>query len=136
MHTTNYHNTFIEIADDSPTATAEIPPERASGPTVARLQFEMLADHPYRYTSDDLIFTVHADRKSIPESDRETERERFFSKGQACLRSSPLAKRYGWGIHHDDQGRVALVPAGSEEYERLVGDPSVTRLKAMRSKRS
>lgn len=135
MHTTNYRNTFITIADDSPTTTAEIPPERRSDPTVARRQFEMLLDSPYRHTSDDVIFTVHADRKGIPASDRGAERDRFFSKGQACLRTSPLARRYGWGIHHDDDGRIALVPAGSEEYERLASDPSVTRLKAMRSKR-
>ncbi len=25
-------------------------------------------------------------------------------KGQACLRSSALAKRYGWGFHFDEQG--------------------------------
>jgi len=135
MHTTNYHNTLIEIADDCPVATAEVPPERGSSPTVARRQYEMLIEHPYRFTSDDLIFTIHADRNGIPESDRQVERERFFSKGQPCLRTSPLARRYGWGLHHDAEGRVALVPAGSEEYQRLASDPTITRVKAMRSKR-
>ncbi|HYH11076.1 MAG TPA: DUF6157 family protein [Thermomicrobiales bacterium] len=136
MHTTNYRSTLIEIAEDSPTTTAEVPPERASGPTLARRQFEMLVEHPYRYTSDDLIFAVHADKNGIPEADRPVERERFFSKGQPCLRTSPLARRYGWGIHHDDQERIALVPAGSEEYERLASDPATNRVKAMRSKRA
>lgn len=136
MKTTNYRTTFIEIAEDSPAVTAEVPPERGSDPTVARRQFEMLHAQPYRYTSDDVIFTIHADRKGIPEADRPAARERFFSKGQACLRTSPLARRYGWGIHHDDQERVAIVPAGSDEYDRLVNDPTTTRLRAMRSKRA
>jgi hypothetical protein len=137
MHTTNYRNTFIEIADDCPTGAAEIPPHREGKPaTIARLHFDLVTDAPYRHTSDDVIFTTHATRAGIPDDDLAAARERFFSKGQACLRASPLAKRYGWGIHHDAEGRVALVPAGSQEYERLAADPHVTHLKAMRSRRA
>lgn len=135
MKTTNYVDTLIEIAEDCPAGSAVIPPERSS-PTIARRQFELLAEDPYRHTSDDVIFTVHADRAGIPEADRPAARERFFAKGQPCLRTSPLARRYGWGIHHDAEGRVALVPAGSPEYERLAADPGVTRLRAMRSRRA
>ncbi|WP_344308138.1 DUF6157 family protein [Brevibacterium samyangense] len=58
-----------------------------------------------------------------------------FARGQPCLRSSPLAKRYGWGFHYDAEGRVALVPVGSPEYEAFVTDDSLTVVKAMRSKR-
>lgn len=137
MHTTNYTNTFIEIAEDCPTGAAEIPPLReGKPPTVARLHFDLVADTPYRHTSDDIIFGTHATRNGIPDADLAAAREQFFSKGQACLRASPLAKRYGWGIHHDAEGRVALVPAGSEEYDRLAADPDLAHLKAMRSKRA
>lgn len=137
MHTTNYRNTFIEIAEDSPTGAAEIPPQReGKPPTIANLHFELVADAPYRHTSDDVIFATHATRKDIPDADRAAARDQFFSKGQACLRTSPLAKRYGWGIHHDAEGRVALVPAGSEEYDRLANDPDIAHVKAMRSKRA
>lgn len=135
MKTTNYADTLIEIAEDCPAGSAVIPPERPS-PTIARRQFELLAEHPYRYTSDDVIFAIHADRAGIPEAERPAARERYFAKGQPCLRTSPLARRYGWGIHHDAEGRVALVPAGSPEYERLRTDTNVTRLRAMRSKRA
>ncbi len=135
MTSTNYRNTLIEIADDSPTDVARLPPERAGEPTIARLQFEMLAEHPYRYTSDDVIFTIYADRAGSPQPDRDEARQRFFGNGQPCLRTSPLARRYGWGIHHDGEARVALVPAGSDSYERLAGDPTVDRVMAMRSKR-
>jgi hypothetical protein len=134
MHTTNYHNTFIETAEDCPVTVAETPPERAN-PTVAAIQYEMIAAEPYRHTSDDVIFHAHATRKGIAEEDLAAERKRFFSKGQPCLRTSPLARRYGWGIHHDAEGRVALVPAGSDEYRKLETDPGVTHTRAMRSKR-
>jgi hypothetical protein len=137
VHTTNYYDTFIEIAEDCPTAAAEVPPRReGKPPTVANLHFDLVADAPYARTSDDVIFTTHAVRAGITDADLAAARDQFFSKGQACLRASPLAKRYGWGIHHDAKGRIALVPAGSEEYDRLAADPAITHLKAMRSKRA
>jgi len=136
MHTTNYQDTFIESAEDCPVEEAQTPPSSAARKTVANLQYEMLADAPYRHTSDDVIFAVHADRAGIPEVDRPAERERFFSRGQACLRASPLAKRYGWGFHFDADGRVALVPGGSDEYRRLATDPTLRHVRAMRSKRA
>lgn len=133
-HTTNYFDTFIEVAPDCPAGAAQTPPAK-DPPTVANLQFEMISAHPYRYTSDDVTFEVHAMRNQIAEADRDAERERFFSTGQACLRSSPLTKRYGWGVHSDAEGRVALFPLGSPEYEAFRTAEDIARVPAMRSKR-
>ena len=80
-------------------------------------------------------FAVHAIRAEIPDEDRDAERERFFAKGQACLRTSPLAKRYGWGIHHDADERVALIAAGTLLYDELAQRSGVTQKPAMRSSR-
>jgi len=134
MHSTNYVNTFIEIAEDCPVAAAEIPPLKGDNKSVANLQFEMIVEHPYRYTSDEVVFSVYALRNNI-DSDLEAARAAFFSKGQACLRASPLAKRYGWGIHHNAEGKVAVYPAGSEEYQHFLEDNAVKKVRAMRSKR-
>ena len=136
MGSTNYYDTFIAIAPDCPVASAEVPTARGGRPTVAQLQYELIAAHPHELTSDDVLFAVYAERQGIPESERAVERERFFARDQACLRSSPLGKRYGWGLHHDAQGRVALVPVGSEEYRRLETDPALAQTRAMRSKRA
>ena len=135
MHTTNSINTFIEVAEDCPVVVAEVPPIRGETKSIANLQFDVISEAPYRHTSDDVIFQVHAIRNDVAETDHSAERERLFSKGQACLRSSPLAKRYGWGIHSDAEGRVALVPVGSDEYQRLATNSDTRHLKAMRSKR-
>lgn len=134
MGTTNYYNTFIAVASDSPASAAIEPPSRDE-PTIAELHYELIAAEPYTRTSDEVIFETHARRAGIPDTERYAAREAFFSKGQPCLRSSPLGKRYGWGIHHDSEGRVALVPLGSDEYERLASDPSVAHTSAMRSTR-
>ncbi len=71
----------------------------------------MLVEHPYEFTSDDVLFTTFAIRKEIPENEWAEQRAIFFSKGQPCFRASPLTKRYGWGIHSDAEGKVALFGA-------------------------
>lgn len=135
MHTTNYINTLIEIAEDSNASAGTVPPVKGEKQTIANAQFELLTAHPYQFTSDDIIFGVFAARHGIADEQVDAERARFFAKGQPCLRTSPLAKSYGWGIHSDGEGKVALIAADSVEYQALVADPTVTKVKAMRSKR-
>ena len=135
MHTTNYQATFIEVADDCPTDHAVEPPAKDE-PTIAQLHYALIAEQPYALTSDDVVFETHARRAGIAEGDKEAARVAFFSKGQPCLRSSPLGKRYGWGIHHDADGRVALVPRESAEYGRLASDDGTAHTRAMRSRRA
>lgn len=135
MHTTNYINTLIEIAEDSTATVGIAPPVKGNKKTIANTQFDLLDEHPYEYTSDDVIFGVFAARNEIAAEEIAAERERFFAKGQPCLRTSPLAKSYGWGIHSDSEGKVALIAADSVEYQALVADQAVTKVKAMRSKR-
>ncbi|GEN70873.1 DUF6157 family protein [Chryseobacterium lathyri] len=133
-HTTNYTNTFIEVADDCPVSQAETPPEKKIK-TLAELQYEQIMKNPYHYTSDDIIFECYALKNDIPESEKQLARIQFFSKGQPCLRSSPLSKRYGFGTHHNDEGKVAIFPVESKEYQKFLNDPTVKKVKAMRSKK-
>ncbi|QJU55087.1 DUF6157 family protein [Herbiconiux sp. KACC 21604] len=133
--TTNYIDTFIAVAPDCRVVAAVAPPVTAK-PTVAALQFELLAEHPYELTSDELLFTVHATRAGIADADLASEQDRFFAKGQPCLRASPLGKRYGWGTHHDEHGRVAIYAVESADYQRLLADDTLTQKAAMRSSRA
>lgn len=136
QHSTNYENTFIEIAEDCPISEGQIPPLKGDKKSVANLQFEMLRDRPYQYSSDDVLFTVFATRKDLISSELEEARQQFFSKGQPCFRASPLTKRYGWGVHSNAEGKVALYGAESEEYQQFVEDKSMAKVKAMRTKKS
>lgn len=135
VHTTNYFNTLICVAEDCPINQAEIPPIKKEVKSIANLQFEILRDHPYEFTSDELIFQIFATRNEISMSEFESAKNDFFSKGQACLRTSPLSKRYAWGIHSNSEGKVALVPSESETYDALVNDATVAKVFAMKSKR-
>ncbi|RYY37444.1 MAG: hypothetical protein EOP46_02570 [Sphingobacteriaceae bacterium] len=136
MHTTNYYDTFIEVADDSPVIAAEIPPQKGDSKTIAGLQFDMLIEHPYHYSSDDVVFGVYAAKNHITKKDEAEERGKFFSKGQPCLRSSPLSKRYGWGIHNNAEGKIAVYAVESDEYKIFASDRNLKHVKAMRSKRA
>lgn len=134
-HTTNYRKTFIEVSDDCPVSKAEVPIKKNGKETVASAQYEMISKHPYKFTSDDVLFAVFVERNNITKKDMEIAREKFFSKGQPCLRSSPLAKRYGFGIHSKDDGKVALYAVESANYKKLMNDKNTKHLKAMRSVR-
>ncbi len=135
LHTTNYKNTFIEVAEDCLSKVGEIPPNKTDMKSIATLQFELLNQSPYKFSSDDVIFKVHARRKEITEKESDTARKQFFSKGQACFRASPLTKRYGWGIHNNEEGKIALYGSETLEYQKFVADDTVKKKKAMRSKR-
>lgn len=135
MKTTNYTDTFIEIADDCPVLLAEIPAAKGGLKTIAKMQYEIITENPYRYTSDDVIFSIYAIKNDLSEKEFEKERQQFFSKGQACFRSSPLSKRYGWGVHHNREGKIAIYAIESEEYKKFANDKSLKHVKAMRSKR-
>ena len=136
VHTTNYHNTFIEIAEDCPVDFGEIPAPKGDSKSIAQLQLEMLLDNPYKYDSDDIIYTVFAQRKEIPSHEWEAERATFFSKGQPCLRASPITKRHGWGVHANADGKIAIYGADTQDYQRFLSDPTVTKVKAMRTKKA
>ncbi len=134
VHSTNYTNTFIEVATDCPVDHGEVPPEKKNK-SVAHYQFELISGAPYKYTSDDIFFLIYALRNEVAESDYSAERVRFFSKGHPCFRASPLCKRYGWGVHSNEKGRVAIFPVNSAAYQKRCEDASLTKVKAMRNKR-
>ncbi len=135
MKDNNNYGTFMAVSEDCPVEHSEIPKAKGDAKPVPVMQYEMLAGHPYEYTQEDILFEVYAIRSGIPEEQKQAAREVFFSKGQPCLRTSSLGKRYGWGIHHDAEGKVALYAMESPEYRALLEDESLKQVKAMRSKR-
>lgn len=134
-----YTNTFIAVAEDCRATTGEMPPSRAGAPTVAQIQYDMLTSAPGRWTQEDLLLASAPGvrgRDNIDDHELERLRSEYFAQPRACLRASPLPKTYGWGLHYDAEGRITLHAVDSPEYVRLSADPSLTRLRAMASKRA
>ncbi len=132
VHTTNYFDTFIEVAEDTK-ADAGTPPPSKDKKTVAEMQYELISKSPYKFTSDDVFFQVFAERNDLTKGEYKQAREQFFSKGQPCFRASPLTKTYGFGVHSDSAGKVALFGMETENYQQFVADSNVKKLKAMKS---
>lgn len=137
----NYYNTFITIASDCPADYGVIPPEKKSGRTKPRIEYDLITSHPYTYTQEDLLYEVHVLHKEIPVEELAERgaslRDEFFQKSHACLRASMLPKKYGWGIHFNTEGKIALVAMESPDYMHFVeGDNGDLKLvPAMRSSR-
>ncbi len=138
----NYIDTFIVVAEDSPVQNSVVPqvkPEKKK--SVAVIQYELLADASYVYTQEDVLFQTYVRHKEIPYKELEARaddiREKFFAQPQPCLRTSPLARKYGWGFHFDREGKVALYPMESSAYRTFahVEKGSPTILKAFWSSR-
>lgn len=134
----NYYNTFITASPDCPAEFGVVPPDKKSGRTKPSLEYE-LASRPYAYTQEDLMFEVHVRHKGISaealaENGPEI-RKAFFSKPMACMRASMLPKKYGWGIHFNEEGRMKLIPRESAEYAHFAegGDAKVKVVAGMRS---
>ena len=134
MDPVDYTDTFIACADDCPATVGQAPPGDES---VAARTWRMISEHPYRFTSGDVIFTVYADRQGVPQQSRSSARKEFYSKGRACLRSSDLGRRYGWGIHADANGRLALYGVGTARYSTLASGkgPRNTPIKVVKAMR-
>lgn len=134
-------NTFVLVAADCPVTVAQVPVGRGSTPTVPVLQHELLTTRPYTLTLEDLMFEVHIRRASLSAAEvkdnKATIHAVLFGKPYPCMRASALPKRYGWGVHHDTAGKLALVSMQSAEYRRFADGKvkGIEVVPAMRSKR-
>ncbi|TKC18846.1 DUF6157 family protein [Robertmurraya kyonggiensis] len=129
----SYKNTFIKVSEDSPITSAVAPLPRNGKPTTASIEYDLISKNPYKYTQDDVQFETYLIKNQMNSTDEL--RQQFFSKPKACFRASPLVKKFGWGIHYDADGKIALFEVESENYNGFLHTDGITLLKGMRSKR-
>ncbi len=135
LHSTNYYDTLITVAEDSKADQGQVPLSKNGKKTIANWQFELMSEQPFSHNSDEVIFLTYAYRHELLDSEMEEARAQFFAKGQPCLRTSPLAKTYGWGILSNAAGKVRLIDSASDEYQTLLGTDSIKKVPAMKSKK-
>ena len=134
-------DTFVMVATDCPVTTGVVPTPRGESPTIAVIQYTLLTSRPYALTLEDLMFETHIHRANMPASEARKRsvaiRAKLFAKPYPCMRASPLPKKYGWGVHHDGAGRIAVYGVESKEYQRFASGvvSGVEVVAAMRSKR-
>ncbi len=131
-----YLSTFISVAEDCRATEGEVPPTKA---TVAATQYAMLAGKPGHWTQEDVLLASSPGvrgRDDVSDEELDRLRAEYFAEPRACLRASPLPKSFGWGLYYDAEGRITLHAVDTSDYRRLSTDPSLTQLRAMRSKRA
>lgn len=141
----SYRNTFIQVSADCPVEVGIVPTMKKESKTAHLIQYELLSEHPYKYTQGELIYEVHLQHKQIPSSEIESRgaeiRQELFAKNHPCLRASNLPKKFGWGVHYNEEGKIAIYPMESEAYQQFVeagarGENGSTLLAAMRNSRA
>lgn len=125
---------FITPAPDCPLDRSKAPPLKARR-SRARIEYDLLADAPYRFTHLTLSHRVHEDM-ARDAGKVALDFATFHAKGQPCLRASALTKRYGWAVHYDSEGRIALVARDSPAWQEFVADDALPKAAGMRSKRA
>jgi hypothetical protein len=112
---------LILISEDSPNTRATIPSDdRSSKTVVARIEYEVLSENPYTHSRRDFFKLAHHDIR----------RKTHLKIDSYLLARSLLVRQFGWGIHVDSNGKLALMPSESEEYGRLLNDPEVKNTRA------
>ncbi|USB31909.1 DUF6157 family protein [Paenibacillus sp. YPG26] len=138
----SYTNTFIVVAPDCPVTASKIPVSSRAKKTAYEIEFDLLSGNPYRYNEKELIYEIHIRHKELEEAyvlnHADEIWEELFRKPHPCLRASQLPKKYGWGIHYNEEGRIAIYGMDTAEYGKFTepGEDQPTLLPAMRSRRS
>lgn len=142
MDVMSYTNTFIHISADCPAESSVVPVSGRAKRTAYEIEYELLANNPYKFTEKQLIYEIHIRHKHLPEEHVNNHAEEIwaelFKKPHPCLRASQLPKKFGWGIHYDENGRIAIFGMESEEYLAFTtsGEDKPVLLPAMRSRRA
>jgi hypothetical protein len=126
--------TFVQVAPDCPVDRAVVPVARGVRKPIHVLQYELLTESPYSLSHEDLLYEVHVRHKGLTPG--KEVRDTLLAKPHPCLRASALTKKYGWGVHYDARGKIALYAVESAEYRRLSGpEAGMKVVLAMRNRR-
>ena len=116
----NRKNVLIEIAEDCGIKRGTIPETEKSSDTITMIQYDELSKNPYKYNEYEFQKQVHHIRREKPE----------LNIDKYDIRRSELCKKYGWGIHINEEGKVALVGAETDQYKALQVNPSIKKVSA------
>ena len=113
-------NTLITVAESS-SKISIVPESKSKKETVKEVVFRVLKENPYKYKQNDLFYEVHINQMKKSKS---------LKLETYKLQRSELCSLLGWGIHGDGEGRLALVPVESSQYQTLLKNSSITKKNA------
>jgi hypothetical protein len=111
MENVDYTDTFIAVAPDMTATSGGRSGAAAAGTDrgVGDLRTGYAEPVPAPVVRGDL-HRLGGSTKGIPAEERDAAWGDFFAKPRACLRSSDLGKRFGWGLHADALSAASRYP--------------------------
>lgn len=122
-----YINTLIQVAPDCPRKKGTPPVSATKSLTTLEVRYDVLNNNPYKFTYDEFLREVFINRLGRDEADLN-----FDSR---TLRRSRLCKQWGWGIHGDEFGRLALVGCETPRYKQLQNHSKIKKINCSRNRR-
>ena len=113
-------NTLITVAE-SYSKTSVIPESKSKKETVKEVVYRVLKENPYKFKQYELFYEVHINQR---------EKSTALKLEKYKLQRSELCALLGWGIHGDQQGKLAIMPVESSEYMELLNNPNINKKKA------
>src|SRR6266508_5608091 len=98
----SYKDTFIQVAADCPLTHSVVPVAKGDKKPLHVLQYELLIQHPYTYTHEDLIFEVYVRQHALSADEIQMRRLRFatpYSKKASLACGHPCSRRSMAGAH-------------------------------------
>ncbi len=129
-HILNLKNTFIQISETCPFRFGLPHKLRLNINSIAHYQYQMLFENPYAFNAEELLFSAYAIHHNIDPVLWKFEQYKYVVKEQPNLRSSPLCQTYGWGLHCDEHGGIALCGAETDLYTEFCNNQDLKQYKA------
>ena len=119
----NRRNVLIQVAEDCPENKGTKPLSERMHDTIACIQFDELSKNPYKYNEEEFQKQVHHIRRGKTE----------LNITKYDIRRSELSKKWGWGIHINEGGKLALVGCEIEKYKELSNNSLVQKFGAYKA---
>ena len=120
----NMKESLIRVAVNCPVSTGIDPLGRGNkNDAVHIIQYEILKAHPYMLDKDTFYELVYLLR--LPTRSRKIK--------SYSLARNVLPKRYGWGIHINKVGKLALVDCSGKKYKKLEKSRKVKKIRASKN---
>jgi hypothetical protein len=118
---------LIQVAEDCPVSCGTVPTTKREHETIPMIQYNELLTRPYYCSEKEFQEQVHLARRGKNKGE--------VNLGRYDIRRNALSKKYGWGVHVNEEGKLALVGCETEKYKQLTKDVLVDKVKAYRSKK-
>ena len=112
---------LITTSENCPASSGIAPTTNRKEKTVTMHYHDLFMESPYCFTYEQAKKEVHENRRGKTD----------LKLNSYDMRRSELCKIWGWGVHADRNGKLALVGCETDEYQRLLKDSSVRKIKAL-----